>query len=76
MDLSLIEMTIFLIGAGCGAALNYLKDRQLLHFYGDLVRQLSVALKQQVEYGPGAEAEALARLLREQAEQVREHGMS
>ena len=76
MDETLIELGVFLVGAGSGAALSYLKDRRLLHFYGDLVRQLSGALREQVEHAPAAEAKAHARLLREQAVEVQETGAS
>jgi hypothetical protein len=39
MDHALIDLGVFLAGAAGGAALSYLKDRRLLHLYGDLVRQ-------------------------------------
>jgi hypothetical protein len=69
MDQTLIDLAVFLAGAASGAALSYLKDRRLLHSYGDLVRQLSGALQQQVEPMPG-DAEAQARWLRQQPETV------
>jgi hypothetical protein len=50
MDETLITAGIFLLGAGSGAALSYLKDRRMLRLYGDLVRQLSAALRRQ--WGP------------------------
>jgi hypothetical protein len=75
MDQTLIDLGVFLVGAASGAALSYLKDRRLLHLYGDLVRQLSGALQQQVELPP-AEAEAQARWLHQQAESVRETSAS
>ena len=53
----MIDLGVFLVGAACGAALSYLKDRRLLHLYGDLVRELSGALQEQVEHLPG-DAEA------------------
>jgi len=70
MDQTLIDLGVFLAGAASGAALSYLKDRRLLHLYGDLVRQLSGALQEQVEHMSG-DAEAQTRWLREQAETVR-----
>jgi hypothetical protein len=70
MDQTLIDLGVFLAGAASGAALSYLKDRRLLHLYGDLVRQLSGALQEQVKHMSG-EAEAQPRWLREQAETVR-----
>ena len=75
MDQTLIDLGVFLVGAASGAALSYLKDRRLLHLYGDLVRQLSVALQEQVEHMP-ADAEAPARWLRQQPESVRETSAS
>jgi len=72
MDQTLIDLGVFLAGAASGAALSYLKDRRLLHLYGDLVRQLSGALQHQVEHAP-AEAEAQARWLRQQAETIGGH---
>jgi hypothetical protein len=71
MDQTLIDLGVFFLGAASGAALSYLKDRRLLHLYGDLVRELSGALQEQVEHMP-AEAEAQARGLRQQPESVRE----
>ena len=70
MDQTLIGLAVFLVGAASGAGLSYLKDRRLLHLYGDLVRQLSGALQRQVEHLP-ANAEAQARWLRPQAETSR-----
>jgi hypothetical protein len=70
MDQTLIVLAVFLAGAASGAALSYLKDRRLLFLYGELVRQLSSALQQQVDQLP-AEAEAQARWLHQQAETVR-----
>jgi hypothetical protein len=70
MDQTLIDLGIFLVGAASGAALSYLKDRRLLHLYGDLVRELSGALQEQVEYMSG-DAEAQARWLRQPAEPIR-----
>ena len=70
MDQTLIDLGIFLVGAASGAALSYLKDRRLLHLYGDLVRELSGALQEQVEHMSG-DAEAQTRWLREQSETVR-----
>jgi hypothetical protein len=61
MDQTLIDLGIFLVGAASGAALSYLKDRRLLHLYGDLVRELSGVLQEQVEHMSG-DAEARARL--------------
>ena len=75
MDQTLIDLAVFLVGAASGAALSYLKDRRLLHLYGDLVRQLSGALQQQVEHLP-AEAEAQSRWLREPAETIRQTSAS
>lgn len=75
MDQTLIDLAVFLVGAASGAALSYLKDRRLLHLYGDLVRQLSDALQQQVEHLP-AEAEAQSRWLREPAETIRQTSAS
>ena len=75
MDQTLIYLAVFLAGAASGAALSYLKDRRLLQLYGDLVRQLSDALQQQVEHMPN-EAEAQSRWLREPAETVRETSVS
>ena len=70
MDQTLIDLGIFLVGAASGAALSYLKDRRLLHLYGDLVRELSGALQEQVEHMSG-DAEAQARWLRRQPESIR-----
>ena len=75
MDQTLIDLGIFFLGAASGAALSYLKDRRLLHLYGDLVRELSGALQEQVEHIP-ADADAQARGLRKQPESVRETGAS
>jgi hypothetical protein len=75
MDQTLIALGVFLAGAASGAALSYLKDRRLLYMYGDLVRQLSSALQEQVDHMP-AEAEAQTRWLREQPETVRENSAS
>ncbi len=75
MDQTLIDLGVFLVGAASGAALSYLKDRRLLHLYGDLVRQLSAALQEQVEHMP-ADAEAQARWLRKLPESVRETSAS
>lgn len=47
MNERLIELAVFLAGAGSGALLKYLQDRRLLRWYGDLVRNLSRALQQQ-----------------------------
>ena len=83
MDQTLIDLAVFLLGAGSGAALSYLKDRRLLHQYSDLVRQLSGALQQQVEELQGqvahalvVEAEAQTRWWREQAQAFRETSVS
>jgi uncharacterized protein (DUF1778 family) len=70
MDQTMTDLGVFLVGAACGAALSYLKDRRLLHLYADLVRELSGALQEQVEHLPG-DAEAQARWLRQQPESVR-----
>jgi hypothetical protein len=70
MDQTLIDLGIFFAGAACGAALSYLKDRRLLHMYGDLVRQLSSALQEEVKH-MSAEAQAQARWVRPPAESVR-----
>ena len=69
MDQTLIDLAVFLAGAASGAALSYLKDRRLLHLYGDLVRQLSSALQEQMEQLP---AEAPPQWVPEPAERVRE----
>jgi hypothetical protein len=71
MDRTLIDLGVFLVGATCGAALSYLKDRRLLHLYGDLVRQLSDALQEQVGHYPD-KAGAPPQWLAEPAERVRE----
>jgi hypothetical protein len=75
MDETLIGLGVFLVGAAGGAALTYLKDRQLLRMYADLVRQLSSALQQQVDH-VAIEARAQALLLREQAKRIREQSAS
>lgn len=75
MDETLIGLGVFLAGAGSGAALTYLKDRQLLHDYADLVRRLTSALQQQVEQVT-MEAQAQAWLLHERAIRVREKSIS
>lgn len=75
MDQTLIALGVFLAGAASGAALSYLKDRRLLYLYGDLVRQLSDALAEQVEHITD-EAEAPTRWLREQSETAREKSVS
>jgi hypothetical protein len=75
MDQTLIALGVFLAGAASGAALSYLKDRRLLYLYGDLVRQLSDALQEQVEHAP-AEAEVQTRWLHEPPETVREKSAS
>ena len=71
MDQTLIDLAVFLAGAASGAALSYLKDRRLLHLYGDLVRQLSSALQEQMEQLPD-KAEAPPQWVPETAERVRE----
>ena len=71
MDQTLIDLAVFLAGAASGAALSYMKDRRLLHLYGDLVRQLSAALQEQVEHMPD-KAEAPPQWVPEPAERVRE----
>ncbi len=45
---TLIDLGIFLVGAGGGAVLRYLADRRLLRAYKVLVKQLSAALQEQV----------------------------
>ncbi|MFI5086814.1 MAG: hypothetical protein ACHP7I_00315 [Terriglobales bacterium] len=70
MDQTLIDLGVFLAGAASGAALSYLKDRRLLHLYGDLVRQLSGALQEQVKHMSG-DAEAQTRWLRRQPGTIR-----
>ena len=55
MNEGLIEVGIFLLGAGSGALLKYLQDRRLLRYYGELVDSLSRALQQQVDGVPKAE---------------------
>jgi hypothetical protein len=70
MDQTWINLGVFLAGAASGAALSHLKDRRLLQLYGDLVRQLSGALQEQMEHVPG-EAEARTRWLREPARTIR-----
>jgi hypothetical protein len=49
MEEGLIEVGVFLLGAGSGALLKYMQDRRRLGYYGELVRQLSRALQQQVD---------------------------
>jgi hypothetical protein len=49
MNERLIEVGVFFLGAGSGALLKYLQDRRLLHYYGELVGQLSRALQQHVD---------------------------
>jgi hypothetical protein len=71
MDQTLIDLAVFLAGAASGAALSYLKDRQLLHSYGELVRQLSAALQEQVEHVPD-KAETALQWVPVQADTVRE----
>jgi len=75
MDQTLINLGIFFLGAASGAALSYLKDRRLLQLYGDLVRQLSEALQEQVEHMPD-KAGALPQWVSEPAERVRETSAS
>lgn len=48
MEEVLIELAVFLAGAASGALLKYLQDRKLLRVYGELVRQLTGSLRQQV----------------------------
>jgi hypothetical protein len=51
-ETTLIDLGIFLAGAGAGALLRYLADRRLLQSYKVLVKQLSVALQEQVAAAP------------------------
>jgi hypothetical protein len=76
VDETLVELGVFLVGAGGGAALSYLKDRRLLHLYSDLVRQLSKALQEQLAAGPRVEAAESARLLRAKVEEIKERNTS
>lgn len=76
MDETFVELGVFLVGAGGGAALSYLKDRRLLHLYSDLVRQLSWAQQEQVGAGPTEEAAERARLLRAKVVEIEEKNTS
>jgi hypothetical protein len=76
VDETFVELGVFLVGAGGGAALSYLKDRRLLHLYSDLVRQLSWAQQEQVAAGPTEEAAERARLLRAKVVEIEEKNTS
>ena len=71
----LLIFGVFLAGAGSGALLKYMQDQRLLSLYGDLVRQLSTALKQQVDAAEKDAAEQ-ARLTRQRADKLREKAAS
>ena len=63
MNEGLIEIGVFLLGASSGALLKYTQDRRLLRYYGDLVRNLSRALQQQVDAVSKAELDGRPKLV-------------
>ncbi len=76
MDETLIELGVFLAGAGSGALLKYAQDRRLLHLYSEIIRQLSGALHQRgTEEQPEVD-KARSALLREQVEKLRDKSAS